>query len=116
MGTWGYGIFDDDLAMDIRSSFGGALSSGASLEKATEQVLEEYAEELRDLDEGPIVYLALAALHSERGRVLASVRQRALRTIERGEGLARWEEEGQEAVQARKRVLEYLRQSLTSIR
>lgn len=42
MGTWRYGIFDDDTASDIKVDFEGYLEEGQSISVATEKILEEY--------------------------------------------------------------------------
>ncbi len=112
MGAWGAGIFEDDLALDVRASFEDALEAGRSVGEATEQVLESFRESLQDPDEGPVIYLALAASQLEQGELEPAVRDRAVEIIERGEGLERWEEAGQEALSERRRELQRLRARL----
>ena len=112
MGAWGYGIFEDDVALDVRGDFEEAVNGGASIEEASAVILGEYAEELEDVDDGPVVYLALAALQVERGRVQDPIRREALRVIDEGTNLPRWEDAGEEALTARKRVLDDLRTAL----
>ncbi len=112
MGAWGAGIFEDDLALDVRASFEDALEAGRSVGEATEQVLESFRESLQDPDEGPVIYLALAASQLEQGELEPAVRDRAVEIIDRGEGLERWEEAGQEALSERRRELQRLRARL----
>ncbi len=109
MGAWGPGVFDDDLALDIRATFEDALSEGLSVEEATQQILAEHRDELEDPDEGPIVWLALAALQLERGMLQSTVRDSALGIIKSGQGLDLWEEQGADVAAERKRVLDELR-------
>ena len=114
MGTWGAGIFEDDVAMDVRDSFEAALAEGLNVRSATERVLEEHEEALEDIDEGPVVRLALAALQLEQGVLQPGIRDHALTVINQGQDLDRWEEAGEEAVAERRQVLEELAQRLRS--
>jgi hypothetical protein len=77
-----------------------------SVKKATRQILEDFQDVLEDEDEGPLVYLALAALQLEQEELQPEIRQKALKIIESEQGLARWEEAGEEELAKRKRVLE----------
>jgi len=112
VGAWGYQIFEDDVALDVRGDFEEAIASGASPERATRLILQKYGEQLDDEDDRPVIYLALASLELERGRVTDPIRTEALKIIDRGEGLARWEEAGEEALVERKKVLQALRTSI----
>src|SRR5207249_3947130 len=78
----------------------------------TRHVLAECADYLEDMDDRVQVWLALASLQLEQGSVEDSIRKRALEVIEQGADLKRWEENGTEAVEARKGMLEVLRSSL----
>jgi len=112
MGTWGYGIFENDVSVDVRLTFEDAIHRGATVEEATRHVLAECADYLEDMDDRVQVWLALASLQLEQGSVEDSIRKRALEVIEQGADLKRWEENGTEAVEARKGMLEVLRSSL----
>jgi len=116
MGAWGPGIFEDDVAMDVRGMLEEALDQGWDLERATRRVLDEMADALDDMDDGPVIYLALAALQLERGTVLERIRNRALEIIARDAGLERWADTGGETLDARRRVLDDLRKSLEESR
>lgn len=113
MGTWGYDIFDDDVTSDIRALFEDELNVRASVAHATAEVLRESKGALDDPDDGPIIWLALAALQLGRGELHANVRDHALAVIDSGEDLKRWEAEGNaEDIAGRTRVLEELRARL----
>ena len=115
MGAWGYDIFDNDEATDIQSLFEQQLGTGASVAHATAEILREAKPALDDPDDGPIVWLALAALQLEYRDLHANVRDRALAVIESGADLQRWQAEGTaEDYEGRKRVLEDLRARLTA--
>ncbi len=113
MAAWGYDIFDSDEAADISALFEDELRTGATVAHATAEVLREAKAALNDPDDGPTVWLALAALQLEQGELHANVRDHALAVIESGADLRRWEEEGtQEDYEGRKRVLDDLRARL----
>ncbi len=113
MGTWGTGIFDDDLALDIQGSFEDALAEGLGVATATNRVLEEYAEAAQDHDEGAVVYLALVALQLEHETVQDHIREKVLTIIAAGQGLDRWREVGGKTLDERRQVLENLGASLS---
>ncbi|GGK94921.1 hypothetical protein Ppa06_63180 [Planomonospora parontospora subsp. parontospora] len=113
MGAWGPALFSDDLACDVRDGYRGLIEDGTADEDAQRHVLESYAEVLDDPDEGPVVWLALAVAQSKIGRLDATVRDRALGIIERGEGLSRWAEEGAKALTGRQAVLQKVQVQLT---
>jgi hypothetical protein len=112
VGSWGTGIFEDDVALDVRGTFEDALASGASPGEAGAAVLEEYGDALEDMDDGPIILFALADLQLGKGHLEESIRRRALEAIEEGTHLSRWEDAGGEALAGRQRAIEDLRQRL----
>jgi hypothetical protein len=113
MATWGYDIFDNDEANDIRALFEDELNVRASVAHATAEVLRESKDSLDDPESGPIIWLALAALQLGQGELHANVRDHALAVIDGGADLNRWEAEGTpEDIAGRKRVLEGLRERL----
>lgn len=114
MGAWGYGIFDDDLARDVRGDFEGALDEGLSVSVSTRRVLEEHADTLEDPDDGPVIWLSLAALQMEQGALQPDVKERVLAVVDRGIGLDRWAEAGPEMLAERRRVLEEFGQRVRS--
>ncbi len=113
MGTWGYDIFDNDVAADVRTRFEDALELGDSAAHATSVVLREWSEALDDPADGPHVWLALAALQADRNALQGSVRDHAIQIIDSGAGLAGWDQEASpEEYAGRQRVLEELRARL----
>ncbi len=113
MSTWGYDIFDNDEANDIRALFEDELNTGASVAHATAEILRESKDALDDPDSGPIIWLALAALQLQRKELQPNVRDHALAVIDGGADLERWEADGKSVdAEGRKRVLEELRARL----
>jgi len=116
VGAWGFALFSDDTALDVRDTYHALLESEPpEIEDsdATRQMLARFEDELADPDDGPVVWLALAAVQSKFGRLDPSVADRALRILDNREGLARWEEDGAKSVARRIAALEKVRAQLT---
>src|SRR2546422_5211981 len=112
MGTWGFGIFENDVALDVQLEYEGAIEEGATDKEATDWVLEEFEEDMEDPEDVVQVWLALAPVQLERKAVQTTVRRKALEIIERGADLGRWEGAGNDSVHARRQVLTELQSSL----
>ncbi|WP_320669905.1 DUF4259 domain-containing protein [Patulibacter defluvii] len=99
MGAWGTGIFDDDLAADVRGDWEDALASGDSPERATTRLIDDYAEEVAgDRAIAAAFWIALAAVQLDDDTLDPDVRDRAIAAIDSGDDLERWESAGFEAV------------------
>jgi hypothetical protein len=114
MGTWGVGIFDDDVALDIRDAFEDALANGLSVAVATQKILEDFAEYLEDSDDRPVIFLALTALQLEQGTLQPDMREMALRIIASGEAMACWQDTDATTQAERVQVLETLQSNLVA--
>lgn len=104
------GIFDDLVAQEVRDAFEAALAASLSPEQATSSVLATFADILADPEEGPAVWLALAALQLDLGCLTEEVRLRALEAMETD--LLRWAMESPEALAQRQQVLADVRARL----
>jgi hypothetical protein len=91
MGTWGTGLYSDDLASDLRGDLRGLLGEGLPANVAVDRLISDYAGSLADVDEAPVFWLALADASWKLGRLDERVRDEALRVIDEGRDLARWE-------------------------
>lgn len=114
MGTWGIGIFSDDLACDVRDAFKKVLQEELSGAQATKYVLDEFADCLKDPDDGPLLYLALAATQWNYGYPDQKIINKAIKIIDDGEGLNRWKEVNTSLLEKRESVLHKLKQQLLS--
>jgi hypothetical protein len=113
VGAWGTGIFEGDLAADIRHEWREAIMEGAQPGDATRKLVEQYGPLLaHDPDESVVFWLALSAVQAETGRLQADVRDRALALIEAGGDLHLWEESGEAAMRTRERALARLAEKL----
>lgn len=106
MGTWGIGVWQDDVAGDVVGVFEDLLESGNTAAQAVEAVLLDPPWGWDDEDDEVVQILALAALALQH-RVLASgLRDRALSILESGVALERWSDSRAELIAARMQLLE----------
>ncbi len=115
MGTWGPGVFSDDLAADIRTDWRDLVVQRVDDAEATRRIVERYAEELSDDEQADVVWIALAAAQHETGRLNEVVRANALAAIAGGRDVARWAQEDHSSARQRARVLEKLAGRLSGI-
>jgi hypothetical protein len=104
MGSWGVGVFSDDLALDIRGEWRDALLRREDPVAASRRIAERFGIG-GDPDE-VTSWVALAAAQHETGHLQPDVRDQALHLIDAGTGLELWEESG--LLDARRAVLERL--------
>lgn len=114
MGTWGAGIFADDVAQDIRDEWIDLFKTHASGVKATAELREACRDEFDDDDNGPVARLVLALTLWKYGCLDDRSKSEALDVIDNHRGLARWEEQGPAAVRARLKVYAETRTKLLS--
>ena len=91
MGTWGVAVFSDDLAADVRDEFRDLIGEGLSSTLAVEKLLAMYASSLNDDDVSSVFWISLALSQWRLGRLEERTKQEALRAIESGQDLNRWE-------------------------
>ncbi len=113
MGSWGTGIFSDDVACDVRCQFRDLLGQGKSAAETTRTVLRDWQPALNDEEDGPVVWLALASLQCDHCCLQKSVKSKAIAIIDRGDDLKRWEaNEDRSLYRGRKSALLRLRAKL----
>ncbi len=91
MGTWGTGIFSDDIACDVRDDYRDYVANGLSGPEATNKLLTEYKDCLNDQDEMSVFWIALALTQSKCGRLEDRVKNKAFEIIDSGIDLKKWE-------------------------
>ncbi|MEN0035438.1 MAG: hypothetical protein AAGC78_00165 [Cellvibrio sp.] len=112
MGCWGAGLYENDDSCQTRDDFIHLIKSGLSSAEATQDILDSHSDLIGDLEvELPIV-LALAETQWKYGRVIDSIRQRAIEIISNGGDLDLWERDSPDSVSKRKRVLNLLKKKL----
>lgn len=113
MGVWGTAIFSDDTARDVRGDYQDLLGDGLTGVEATERLLEKWSRSLQDPDESTVFWLALAATQWKCGRLEPRVLHEALKVIDNGTDLARWDA-GSADYKKRQIVLQKMRTQLRS--
>src|SRR6476659_2785786 len=94
MGAWGTGIFANDTAADVRAEFRDKIGDGMSPTAARKALLQDLKPALADSDDGPIIWLTLAATQLECHCLEELVRTKALAIIDAGGDIERWRETG----------------------
>jgi len=60
MGAWGHGIRQNDVVCDVIGAFEDNLKQGKSIVDASKTVRKQFAEAIKDSDDGPLVWIGLA--------------------------------------------------------
>lgn len=113
MGAWGTGLYQDDVTCDIRDDYLNRLRIGYSNVEATKEVIERNIDFIDDEEDGPLFWFALADTQWKYRRLLPEVKKQAIKHIEEGKNLERWEE-NKSQYKKRKEVLEDLKKKLSS--
>ncbi len=102
MGSWGFGVEQDDFVRDVLGEFDDRLKRGATIGSATQAVLVQFADAVDDTDDGPLLWLALARAQWRYGEASADVLAKVRADFAAEAGLERWADEGP-AVLAKRR-------------
>ena len=111
MGTWGTGLYSDDIACDVRDDYKDILGDGIPEPEATKRLMEQWESELSDPDTASVFWLTLADVQWNLGRLQENVKLEAQSVIEKGSDVTRWLPD-KKLVIKRKGVLERLSQKL----
>ena len=114
MGTWGPGLYQNDMSDEIKQSFIDRCKRGHTIEEATEIFIKEYIEELNDEDDAPNFWFALADKQWKYGKLLPKVKENALYHIQNELKNETYNEFDKSEAKKRKKVLEDLREKLNS--
>ena len=115
MAAWGTGLYQDDIAEDVKLDYYKCFrEDGLDNEAAYEKMLSRYSEVRDDPEDGPVFWMVLSDLMWDLGKLTEEVKQQALYHIGAGRDVARWEEEGREKAEKRRKVLEKLKDKLES--
>jgi hypothetical protein len=111
MSADGPGLFDDDTAHDVREQFTRMFAETRDAAAATKGLIAAWQDSLKQSDEGPVFWLALAATQWRYGCLQPQVLKGAIEVIESGSDLARWR--GSPHEQRRVSTLKRLSQQLS---
>ena len=114
MGAWGPGLYQDDIALDVKDEYIKLLKLGKSNEEAYNEMLKNNAW-IADIEEEetPMFWFALADTQWRLGRLKEEVKDIALSFIEEGRDLERWQEDKKQ-YEKRKKILSSLKEKLNS--
>ncbi len=91
MGAWGYKLYQDDVACDVKDDYLNSLRIGMTNEEATYSVIQGYESEY-DYDEDEMIcYFVLADIQWKYGRLLPEIRDKAIYYIDSEKDLERWD-------------------------
>jgi len=91
MGTSGTALYSDDTASDVRDEFVELLSRLRDPAQATDRLVRAWKEQIADMDDGPVFWLALAETQWKYGCLDQAVKSRAIEVIDKESDLHRWE-------------------------
>jgi hypothetical protein len=92
VGAWGVGLFEDDVAADVRAAWEGSIAEGRPPAEITARLIDGIGSAfIDDVDDGPVFWIALAALQLEADALDPNVAQRAAAPIP--VNIERWHEE-----------------------
>lgn len=106
MGIWGYKLYQDDIAQDVRDEYIDMLHRGKINEDVTSQLVEKY----KDLDEEevPVFWFALADTQWTYGRLVQYVKDVALQHLHSRTNHQLWERSSANEAAMRRKVLSEL--------
>ena len=111
MGTWGTGIFQNDVADDVKTAYISKLRIGKSDEEALEEIVSENADILSDKDDALDFWFALSSVMYDYGRLSEDVRCKAMALLGSDSDSERWDEK---ELRKRKAELEKLKSKLNA--
>jgi hypothetical protein len=115
MGAWGTALFSDDTAADVRDGYRDHIGDGFTGPQATDKLVQEWSDVLKDPDEAAVFWLSLASTQWNCGRLEPRVKAKALAIIDEEADLRRWREQGDaELLNKRKAVLAKVQAQLLS--
>ena len=110
MGAWGTGLYQDDLALDVKESYDSLLNNGKTYAEANKLIIEEFDFCLNDQDEAPVFWLVLANVQMKHSCLEEETKTRAMESFEHD--LQRWKEASPAQQKKREQVLLRLKQRL----
>lgn len=108
MGTWGAGLYQNDVGEDIKLIYQDQLRRGKTSEETTGLLTQTYKDALTDPDDAASFWFALADIQWEYGRLLPDVRDQALRYLSEDGDLQFWQAQFPHLARKRGAVLEKL--------
>lgn len=92
MGTWGTGLFSNDITCDVKDAYVQFLKEQFSNEEAYKKTLKEF-ECLFETEEEPLFWYALADTQWNLGRLMPEVKEVALNFLNQRGGSSLWDDD-----------------------
>ncbi len=105
MGTWGLNVLDDDVASDVHGDYIKRFNLQMPHDQIVSELAGEYADELTDEDDRPVVWLAIARAQWDCGALDQRILDRVREIVAEGQGLERWAEAGAGELARRREAL-----------
>lgn len=93
MGTWGFGIRQDDFVRDVIGEFEDLLKRGTTVRDASDGVKSKFRADISDTGDDPLFWIALAEMQWTYGELEAPVLNRVQDDLGSGRSLAAWTED-----------------------
>jgi hypothetical protein len=107
-------FFASDLAAEVRREYFSRTQHGIGSGEATHHVLATFRDLLPDPHDGPVIFLALAAVQVRNGAVLPIIRETALELIHTGAAKRAYAGNDSGLMRQRKQLLTALEAALES--
>lgn len=114
MAAWGTGLYQDDIAEDVKFDYHNCFKEGLNNEEAYARVLEQYQDVIEDPEDQLVFWFALADTMWNLGKLINEVKEQALSCIASGKDIERWKKEDEKKAERRQQVLEKLKEKLES--
>ena len=110
MGSWGVGLWDSDIALDIKNEYAICLRYSYDDDDALQRFMHRNEKILSDSDDGPIAIMILAKQMWQYGRLTEDVKKMAFKAVEND--LKNWEYGDSILYEKRKKQLEKYKKNL----
>ena len=114
MAAWGTGLYQDDIAEDVRDDYKKYFKEGLNNEEVYNEMLQRYENEINDVQDGPVFWFALADTMWRLGKLTDEVKVKAIQCIDDGKDVECWREQGEKEACKRQVVLAKLKEKLLS--
>jgi hypothetical protein len=105
MGAWGTGVLSDDTLWDVVDEYFDFFNRGNPAEEIRKKILKAHEDGLKDTDEGPLIWIAIAKAQWDCAQLEPIVLSKVREIVSGGLGLDPWAEQGEGLLQARKVAL-----------
>ena len=77
MGMWGFELYQNDTALDVKGDFEELYNAGKTAREITDKLTSDYEDIMSDVDEESLFWFALADTQWNYGRLLPFVKENA---------------------------------------